>query len=104
MRPVSYMASVAATASLSAGDFRQIRIQLVADAALAIAALTIATLLSIYKPQGLTPYGRRVYADRASVTDTLPWSYVWTVGVMLIALLFALVHLAGLGLHVHGHR
>jgi hypothetical protein len=103
MRSVAYVASVAATTSLSASDLRQVRIQLVADAALAIVALTIATLLSVYKPLGLTPYGRRVYPDRAIVAETFPWSYVWMISALLLVLLFAFVHLAGLALQDHGH-
>jgi hypothetical protein len=103
MRPVSYVANVAAASTLARGDLRQMRLQLVVDAALAIIALTIATILSVYKPQGLTPYGRRFYTEGASIAETLPWSYVWTIGTLLLLLLFTFVHLAGFGLHGHMH-
>ncbi len=59
MRPIRYMAGVAAGATLSGGDFRQLRTQLLADAGAAIVALLIATTLSVLKPRGLTPYGWR---------------------------------------------
>ena len=59
MQPTSYVANVAATGALSAADLRSIRIQLVADAGAAIVVLVIATVLSVYKPRGLTPYGWR---------------------------------------------
>ena len=57
MRSVSYVAGIAAGGSLLPADLRHIRMQITADAVL---ALMIATALSVYKPHGLTPYGRRV--------------------------------------------
>jgi hypothetical protein len=59
MRPIGYMAGVAASATLSSGDYRQLRIQLVADAGAALVALLLATALSVFKPRGLTAYGWR---------------------------------------------
>lgn len=38
--------------------------QLVVDAGLAIVVLLICTTLSMYKPWGLTPYGRRIIAPQ----------------------------------------
>lgn len=63
MQPISEVAQVAAATTLSAGDMRQLRIQLVADAAAAVLVLIVATGLSIYKPRGLTPYGWRKQRD-----------------------------------------
>lgn len=59
MRPISHMAAIALDASQSPMEHRQLQIQLVADAALALVALVAATALSVYKPRGVTPYGRR---------------------------------------------
>jgi hypothetical protein len=59
MPPVSYVASVAANATLSSTDHAQLRIQFVAQAAAAMFVLLVATVLSVYKPRGRTPYGRR---------------------------------------------
>lgn len=59
MRPTTYLAGVAATTTLSTTDLRGLRVQLVADAGAALVILLVATVLSIYKPRGLTPYGRR---------------------------------------------
>jgi hypothetical protein len=67
-RPIDFMATVAAEQRLSASDFRGRRIQLVADASGALVALIAATALTIYKPRGLTRYGRRRQND-AQVTD-----------------------------------
>lgn len=58
-RAIEHMAQSAAMSDLGAGDLRRLRIQLVADAAAAVVALGGATVLSIYKPQGLTPHGWR---------------------------------------------
>ena len=57
-RPISYMAGVAAEKTLST-DLRAVRIQLVVDAGAALLVLLVTTTLGIYKPPGLTRYGRR---------------------------------------------
>jgi hypothetical protein len=112
MRPVSFVASVAARATLSVLDLRLLRIQLVADSAAALVALLAATTLSIYKPRGLTPYGRRKQAEQVAgfitrdsvlIAATSAWVYVaWAVGLVLL-LLFAILHLTGRGLGGHHH-
>jgi hypothetical protein len=59
MQGISYMAEVAGQMALGSGDLRGLRVQLAVDAAAAIGALLVTTVLSIYKPRGLTPYGWR---------------------------------------------
>jgi putative copper export protein len=59
MRPTTYLAEVAARTTLSSSDLRGLRVQLIADAGAALVVLLVATVLSIYKPRGMTPYGRR---------------------------------------------
>ncbi|WP_437287236.1 hypothetical protein [Sorangium sp. So ce406] len=67
-RPIQVVASAAAEAALAGGDLRRLRIQLVADAAAALAVLLVATALSVYKPRGVTPHGRReVQRPRAAL-------------------------------------
>ena len=62
-RPIRILAGVArATASFS--DFRGLQIQLVGDAGGALLALLVNVTLSVYKPQGLTAYGRRKQRSR----------------------------------------
>jgi hypothetical protein len=63
MRPISYVAKVAATSTLSANELRGLRLQLVADAGAALLVLLVATVLSVFKPQGLTRYGYRKQRD-----------------------------------------
>jgi hypothetical protein len=65
-RPVGYLASVAAETTLAGGHLSGLRLQLVADGAAALLVLLSATALSVYKPQGLTPYGWRRRHSQAS--------------------------------------
>jgi hypothetical protein len=58
-QPIGYMAGVAAEKTLSNIDLRGVRIQLVFDAAAALLVLVVNTTLGIYKPPGVTRYGRR---------------------------------------------
>ncbi len=53
----SQVADAAAATTLSSGDLRTMRIQLVADAGAALLVLLVAVTLSVYKPKGLTRYG-----------------------------------------------
>jgi hypothetical protein len=59
MQPVGHLATAVAAATLSGGELRGLRIQLIADAGAAMVVLLVATTLSIVKPQGLTRYGWR---------------------------------------------
>ena len=59
MQPISGLGRAAAEQVLGLGDFRDVRIQLIADAGAALLVLLVATTLSIYKPRGLTKYGWR---------------------------------------------
>jgi len=63
------MAEVAAETTLSRSDLRALRIQLVGDAGATLLVLLVATTLSVYKPRGLTPYGRRKQRERGSASQ-----------------------------------
>ncbi|MEU0170318.1 hypothetical protein ABZ214_33535 [Streptomyces iakyrus] len=65
MQVADLVADVAARTVLSGGDLSGMRIQLVLDAAAAVAVLLTTTSLSIYKPRGITRYGWRVQQQRA---------------------------------------
>jgi hypothetical protein len=56
---ITRVAEIAAQRSLSATDLARLRLQLVVDAAVAILALLVTTILSVYKPRGLTRHGQR---------------------------------------------
>jgi hypothetical protein len=104
-QPIGRVAAVAAERMLSSADLRQLRIQLVADAAAALFALLVATTLSIYKPWGLTRYGRQedvvaMNSSRASIANPL-WSRLWLFGVVVAVTLFVILHrmTGGMGHH-----
>ncbi|MDH2388482.1 MULTISPECIES: hypothetical protein [Streptomyces] len=68
MQPVGHLADAAARAALEGGELQGLRVQLVADAGAAIAALLTAAGLSVFKPRGVTRYGlRRRRMERASL-------------------------------------
>lgn len=69
LQPIGYMADVAAGTALAGADLRELRIDLVVRAGLAVLALLVATTLSVYKPQGMTPYGRRKQHERHKVSQ-----------------------------------
>ena len=69
MRPISYIAGVAAETTLSGADLRRLRIQLVADAGAALLVLLVNTTLSVYKPRGVTRYGRRKQREQRTMSQ-----------------------------------
>lgn len=64
MLPIQQVASLAATTALSSDDLRELRVQLVGDAAAALVVLLVATSLSVIKPRGMTRYGHRKQRPR----------------------------------------
>ena len=58
-RAVDELVRVAAKAPATLDDLRGLRVQLVVDATAALVALLLATVLGVYKPRGLTRWGRR---------------------------------------------
>jgi len=121
MQAVSRMSGVAAETTLSSSaDFRALRIQLVVHAAGGLLVLLAATTLSVYKPWGMTPYGRcrqhelhnvsqadllspdsSVAPDQGSTTIAPRWVYVVGAHAIGLILLFVVLHLTGVGLRVH---
>ncbi|MFE6366061.1 hypothetical protein ACFVP3_39685 [Streptomyces sp. NPDC057806] len=58
MQPVGHLADAAARAALTGGELQGMRVQLIADAAAALLVLVTAAALSVFKPRGVTRYGR----------------------------------------------
>lgn len=86
--------------------------QLVGDAAAAVLVLLAITAIAVFKPWGLTPYGRRKQLESSTAaaggpsgsTSTMPLSLmILLVAIGLAIVAFILLHLAGGGLGHHGH-
>ena len=59
LRPVTAMSAMALASDLGPSDMNGMRVQLVFDAAAAVLALLVTSVLSVYKPRGLTRHGQR---------------------------------------------
>ena len=70
MKLISYAAHLAAETTLSPADLRAAGIQLVVHAAAGLLVLLVPTILSVYKPPGVTRYGQRKQYEQR----TLPQS------------------------------
>ncbi len=121
MQVVSRVSGIAAEMTLSATDFRTLRLQLVVHAVGGLLVLLTATALSVYKPWGMTPYGWRKWheqrqmppADLPSPPDAgvepsrrpstrIPrWVYVVGIHAIGLVLLLVVMHLTGGGLPSH---
>jgi hypothetical protein len=108
-QPIGVLADVARETTVSGANVARLRIQLVADAGAALLALLVNVTLSVYKPRGMTPYGRRaqhgqrVGLDRGSTTSTPRWVRLFGILAAGLVLLFVVLHLTGGGLGGH-HR
>src|SRR5262249_43514291 len=110
------MAAVAADPDVGIADVRNP--SPVLHSVLAIFVLLVATVLAIYKPFGMTPYGQRKLLDqRADEPSTAApqtgapaigrgvapgrWSGYVLIGFMAAVLLVLALHLAGGGMYSH---
>ena len=69
MQPISYLGRAATEQELGVDDFRDVRVQLIANAGAALLVLLVATVLSIYKPRGLTKYGWRKQREQPGIAS-----------------------------------
>jgi hypothetical protein len=63
MQPIAYLGSMASRGEMAPAALHDVKAQLVDASAMALVALFVATVLSVYKPRGLTWYGRRLQAQ-----------------------------------------
>jgi len=109
MRPVGHLAQVVAETTLLYGEYAALQLQLVANAGAAIVALLIATALSVYKPKGLTPYGRRhllqehgrIRRIRASEAGVSGWIKGLGIAAIIGVMIVLALHLMGRGFGGH---
>lgn len=59
MRPIGELAQAAVQGPLAQGSLYALRLQVTLDAAAALVVLVAATVLGVYKPRGVTPFGLR---------------------------------------------
>ncbi len=69
MEPISYIAGVAAETTLSSADLRELRIEVAAHAGGGLLVLLLPTALSVYKPRGMTRYGRRKQYEQRTLSQ-----------------------------------
>ena len=114
---VSRMAQSATQMTLPGEEFRALQMQLVVHATGGLLVLVVATALSVFKPWGLTPYGRRLAArteapDRlreypiverggTSPLTTPRWLRIFGIHVVGLTMLVVVVHLVAGGLNHH---
>jgi hypothetical protein len=107
MRTVSRVAALARVDALLKPENAQLKLQLVVHAALGLAVLVVATVLSIYKPWGRTAHGRRVQNAPIKATPEAPavaptrWGLYFQIGVLGLVVLFVVMHLTMRGLPRH---
>jgi hypothetical protein len=129
MHLIGYAARLAAETVLSRPDLRAAGIELAVHAAGGLLVLLVPAVLSVYKPRGLTPYGKRtqheqrtpsqrpylssqrpylgsnggtgVWSGGESITITLPRTYMFGFIAIVLLLHFVILHLTGIGLGGH---
>ena len=100
--------SGAAAETLFSADFGPLKTELVRAPSLAIVLLLVVTTLGVYKPWGLTRYGRRKQQEQRGVQlqpdNETPFGvkiFFAAIGVLVLA--FVVLHLTGHGFGGHGH-
>jgi hypothetical protein len=98
MPAVSHMAGLAMETPLSTEVGA---LPLVVHAGGGLLILFATTLLSVYKPWGLTAYGSRMRVATGPVVGTPRWIYVSGIIAVVLFLLFVSMHLTGPGFRGH---
>jgi hypothetical protein len=112
MTLVDHLADIANQIALSGSRLHGLRIQIMADASAAVVLLMVNTVLSIYKPQGMTRFGVRKqhaqYGESTSEAVYVPgasapmWVKAFGITALVLLVLFrvVMVHVSG----GHGHH
>ena len=100
--------SGAAAETLFSADFGPLKTELVRAPSLAIVLLLVVTTLGVYKPWGLTRYGKRKQQERRKVhqqpDDETPLGVkIFFAVIGALVLVFVVLHLTGHGFGGHGH-
>lgn len=104
MKPISYLAGVAADTSFSTVLLPGLRVQIIADAGAALLLLLSIITISVYKPWGKTKFGLRnqqpKLAENKSQAKKSTGFYV-LMGLISLIILFIVMHLLGGGMGKH---
>jgi MFS family permease len=100
--------SGAAAETLFSADLGPLKTELVRAPSLSILFLLVAATLGVYKPWGLTRYGRRKQQERSKVqqqpSNETPFGVKISFAVIaMLVLVFVVLHLTGHGFERHGH-
>src|SRR5712692_9098379 len=98
----------AAAETLFSADLGPLKTELVRAPSLAILLLLVVTTLGVYKPWGLTRYGRRKLQERRKVqqepdNETPLGVKIFYAVIGMLVLVFVVLHLTGHGFGSHGH-
>jgi hypothetical protein len=106
MLPTTELAAAAAQGALVGDALRDLRVQLIADSAVALVVLLLTVVLAVYKPRGLTEAGAIAAGKRAPSATAPHVRPAWVIWLrrltLVVALGFLAAHLAGKGLDEHG--
>jgi uncharacterized membrane protein len=99
------LGEMAADPTLSLGELGNLKQSPVLHSGGGLVAIFVATMLAVYKPWGMTPYGRRkrdtsVVHDYGSATS-IPWRLYLLLGIISLVLLFLVIHLINGGPRGH---
>jgi uncharacterized membrane protein len=99
------LGEMAADPTLSMGELGNLKQSPVLHSGGGLLAIFVATMLAVYKPWGMTPYGRRK-RDTAVVHDygsaiSIPWRLYLLLGIISLVLLFLVIHLINGGPRGH---
>jgi hypothetical protein len=110
LAPISFLAEAAAKATFSSTNFVGLQTSLLVHAVGGLIVLLAATVLAIYKPQGVTPYGLRKLREEGRTFEVAAGTPRWVKGLgslgailIVLALIMFLQGGHGPGMHVqHG--
>ena len=102
---LSSLGDLAANPVMSMNELRSLKQSPVLHSGGGLLAILLATILAVYKPWGMTPYGRRKRDTRVKPDDgsttSISWRSYALLGVLGLVLLFLTLHLIGGGPRGH---